>query len=560
MGRARPSGLAQALAALLVAATLLFLSSCASGEGEGDAGLAAPVSYQNVYCVNDPASGERLYTADLDEAVSRMEGGWRYGGVSWVAPSTSGTPVYRLASPDGSGWRYTADADERERLAGEGWHDEGVCWYSDDAEGAPEVLCQREATEAAGEGEGGADGASEAVRNYTQSSDEAEALCRAGWSDEGVAWHASAVETQPIEGRWVVVSAWGQPERYWLGPDASLARNRLVTPEEGAGYYAYAKADGAVVRGAYDAGAGHVYLADADGRLASTSDGHSGWLVTGDYAGGELRRYWMDMEAHAAVSGLFEVEGAHYYGLPGQGNVLCGKMAYGQGVLLADADGRLAWEEGWLEASAYDGGVPQRYRIDSSPGDGLRGARVGAFELDGNLYYGLPGEGYVARDVSVDIDGTTYAADDAGVLSEVALYLTATGGEHPSLGEVEDLSIEVSLADQRVYVMSGDAAVYAMVCSTGLDDSTPSGTYYVQNRGPEFYNASEGMGGNYWVSWSGSGSYLFHTVPTDESGEYIVSEAEKLGQPASHGCIRLSIPDAQWLYDELPRGTVVRIG
>ena len=37
------------------------------------------------------------------------------------------------------------------------------------------------------------------------------------------------------------------------------------------------------------------------------------------------------------------------------------------------------------------------------------------------------------------------------------------------------------------------------------------------------------------------------------------SEAEKLGSPASHGCIRLSIADSKWLYDQLPTGTPIHI-
>ncbi|MBW3093178.1 L,D-transpeptidase [Bifidobacterium sp. 82T10] len=130
---------------------------------------------------------------------------------------------------------------------------------------------------------------------------------------------------------------------------------------------------------------------------------------------------------------------------------------------------------------------------------------------------------------------------------------------YPNLSTVQGLNIEVSLARQRVYVKSGSRTIYTMLASTGMDDSTPHGTYYVQNRGVSFYNSGEGMGANYWVSWKDYGTYLFHTVPTDASGNYIVSEADKLGHPASHGCVRLTVPDAQWLYNQLPEGTKVVI-
>ncbi|CCU56791.1 ErfK/YbiS/YcfS/YnhG superfamily [Bacillus subtilis E1] len=39
----------------------------------------------------------------------------------------------------------------------------------------------------------------------------------------------------------------------------------------------------------------------------------------------------------------------------------------------------------------------------------------------------------------------------------------------------------------------------------------------------------------------------------------IKTEAEKLGTKASHGCIRLTIPDAKWIYENIPEHTKVVI-
>jgi lipoprotein-anchoring transpeptidase ErfK/SrfK len=52
---------------------------------------------------------------------------------------------------------------------------------------------------------------------------------------------------------------------------------------------------------------------------------------------------------------------------------------------------------------------------------------------------------------------------------------------------------------------------------------------------------------------------LIHSVPFDENGEMIVEEFEKLGNPASHGCIRLRLEEAKWLYETLPLGVKVVI-
>ena len=69
-----------------------------------------------------------------------------------------------------------------------------------------------------------------------------------------------------------------------------MARDRYVQPSEGAGYVAFARPDGTIVRGAWDNGRAQVFLADNDGRLT----GANGWLVTGDYDGGRMRRYYVD--------------------------------------------------------------------------------------------------------------------------------------------------------------------------------------------------------------------------------------------------------------------------
>ncbi|NEG96101.1 L,D-transpeptidase family protein [Bifidobacterium sp. SMB2] len=135
-----------------------------------------------------------------------------------------------------------------------------------------------------------------------------------------------------------------------------------------------------------------------------------------------------------------------------------------------------------------------------------------------------------------------------------------SGGAHVDLRKVRDLNVRVSIAEQKTYILSGKTVVYTMRCSTGMKGSTPTGRFKVQNRGEDFFNPNENMGAKYWVSWANYGEYLFHSVPTDRQGRYIVSEAEKLGRPASHGCVRLTVADAKWLYEQLPVDTPVTIG
>ncbi|WP_083756630.1 L,D-transpeptidase [Candidatus Desulforudis audaxviator] len=39
----------------------------------------------------------------------------------------------------------------------------------------------------------------------------------------------------------------------------------------------------------------------------------------------------------------------------------------------------------------------------------------------------------------------------------------------------------------------------------------------------------------------------------------IEAGVEKLGQPVSHGCVRLSLADAKWFFHHVPNGTMIVI-
>lgn len=58
-----------------------------------------------------------------------------------------------------------------------------------------------------------------------------------------------------------------------------------------------------------------------------------------------------------------------------------------------------------------------------------------------------------------------------------------------------------------------------------------------------------------------NGGYLFHSVPfyTASSDSLETEEFNKLGSPASLGCVRMCVADVKWLYDNCPSGTKVTI-
>ncbi len=97
--------------------------------------------------------------------------------------------------------------------------------------------------------------------------------------------------------------------------------------------------------------------------------------------------------------------------------------------------------------------------------------------------------------------------------------------------------------------------IKAMVCSTG--SATPkSGTYSIS-----YKYRWLALFGNVYGQYSTRivGHILFHSVPYYESKpdtlEY--EEYDKLGTKASAGCIRLTVADAKWIYDNVASGSTV---
>lgn len=170
------------------------------------------------------------------------------------------------------------------------------------------------------------------------------------------------------------------------------------------------------------------------------------------------------------------------------------------------------------------------------------------------------GQSEAARGESRELLGksaqkTPDAKDGAGT---VAIDWEKPSGTQPDLSKYGSLSVDVDLKEQRATVKSGATTIYAMLISSGMHDSTPRGNFTIGTRGSSFFNANENMGAKWWTAFSGT-TFLFHSVPTDANGSFIKSEGAKLGKPASHGCIRLSVADAQWFYQQVPSGTPVAI-
>lgn len=161
------------------------------------------------------------------------------------------------------------------------------------------------------------------------------------------------------------------------------------------------------------------------------------------------------------------------------------------------------------------------------------------------------------------IAGALTPTDEAAIqASEQAVQDASSSLQSVEVSEsdaVKPYHIKVSLSAQQVTVLDkNNRVVKCFLCSTGLTGyDTPKGTYKVSSRGKSFYSTKYAEGAYYWVSFYGN--YLFHSIPFDKDKHLELSEAEKLGQPASHGCVRLPVDAAKWIYDNIPDGTSVLI-
>jgi len=125
--------------------------------------------------------------------------------------------------------------------------------------------------------------------------------------------------------------------------------------------------------------------------------------------------------------------------------------------------------------------------------------------------------------------------------------------------------IKVNRACNTVTIYEKDSSgnytvpVKAMICSVGTGTRTVTGTFNTKQK----YRWKL-LNGNVWGQYATRivGGILFHSVyyyGNCDPSTLATKEYNKLGTAASQGCIRLTVADAKWIYDNCPVGTQVVI-
>ncbi len=157
-------------------------------------------------------------------------------------------------------------------------------------------------------------------------------------------------------------------------------------------------------------------------------------------------------------------------------------------------------------------------------------------------------------------------------MSILLFFNTVTGIE---AAELRDLSMENIVIDTRPdYTVFVNRAlncvtivqqeedgtvtpVKAMVCSCGREGhETPEGVFQTSDY-YEWRLMVDRSYGRYAVRFNGK--ILFHSVPYTKTSPDSLEweEYNALGENASLGCVRLSVEDAKWIYDNCKPGTTV---
>lgn len=126
-------------------------------------------------------------------------------------------------------------------------------------------------------------------------------------------------------------------------------------------------------------------------------------------------------------------------------------------------------------------------------------------------------------------------------------------------------SAVVVLDEQRVYVYSTTRRLIATIpVSTGLEDSTPTGSFRVFSKSAQAYYTPAPNERMKWMVRFTKGrqgdNIGFHGIPYKVTTNGDVPFHTPVGvEPSSHGCVRMRVAEAKWLFENMAIGAPVRV-
>lgn len=427
-----------------------------------------------------------------------------------------------------------------------------------------------------------------------------------GWLNQGGTWYylngSGAMQTgwAVVGGAWyyftpgngAMKTGWYKIGNTWYFSNASGAMQTGWLNLGGTWYYL--TGSGAMAQGWANVGGTWYYLTPGSGAMAK------GWLKQGGNwyylnGSGAMVTGWLDQGgtwyylngSGAMIQGWAVIGGSWYYFTPGHGDMRTGwyqdngkwYYSYGNGIMAMNT---------WIDTYYYVGGSGAMltnttiggYYVGKDgrwvPGYGTVNVNTaGQWEQKGGAYYFRKSNGAYAKGEYIAWDGNWYYLNGSGIMVTGWQYIKGyklyfgTGGQlHQDVSNMVGgpYQIRVNRTSCQITVFAKDGGngwiipVKSITCSVGNPITlTPAGTFYIGDQ--DRWHILMGPSWGQWTSHVVNGIFI-HSVAGTSTSQYNLSswDYNLLGQPASHGCIRVCVRDAKWIYDNCGRGTAVIIG
>ena len=168
---------------------------------------------------------------------------------------------------------------------------------------------------------------------------------------------------------------------------------------------------------------------------------------------------------------------------------------------------------------------------------------------------------------SSDTTPNTTVPVDTTVETSVPITTTSTlpPVSRPQKRRINIAFARIVLNEQRAYFYTASRRLIATLpVSTGADDQTPVGTFKVFSKSAQtFYapNPRERMKFMTRFTKGREGDNIgFHGIPYKVTKNGDIPFYTPLGiAPVSHGCIRMRVADAKWVFENMKLGSVVAV-
>ena len=403
-----------------------------------------------------------------------------------------------------------------------------------------------------------------------------------GWLNRPSGWYYLNADGSMATGWAQVGNTW-----YYMNGSGAMQTGWVKTAS---GWY-YLTGSGAMATGWYMVG-GTWYYSNNAGTM------QTGWVKVGNTwyymnGSGAMQTGWVKTASGwyyltgsgAMATDWYQVGGTWYYS-NNAGAMQTGWVKVGNNWYYMDGSGAMAANR-WIGNYYVTGSGAMAtntwigsYWVGADgkwvPGSGSTAGSGGNWEQSGSTWYYINSDGSRVCNSWKKVNGKWYyfEADGSMVtgwkrIGGYKYYFNGSGAMVQDLdsviGRQSSYYITVNRAKCQVMVYAKsetgkyDIPVKTFVCSVGLPSTpTPTGTFTT----PAKYRWHTLMGPSYGQYCTRIvGGVLFHSVAGSNMTSHNLSAGNynMLGQPASHGCVRLCVRDAKWIYDNCALGTTVTI-